>query len=362
MTIMMIKSKFLAAMLLGTLLALAIPAPAAVYRYKQDGVWHFTDDPAAVPEEQRTAGSPVQDVPDPAKTDLRTRLSQALHPSNPIETAVLATVVVESTFGSGSGFFISADGYVLTNKHVIRPNAGNAQPRDAALSAKRETLQRFEERVDQRQRQLTAMGTDLDEFKRFIDGQPDSDARQYNQARYQEALARYDAFSDELRAARQALASQQAAFESAIAQKRVDDGVAALNRNFTIYLADNTPLYAYVVEISDDLDLALLKVDGYTTPSLSVQSAYRMAQGDPVYAVGNPLKLRNSVTAGIVSGYTGAYIKTNAQIYPGNSGGPLVNAAGAVVGITTFKQITHKYEGLGFAITIDSALDAFDAI
>ncbi len=142
----------------------------------------------------------------------------------------------------------------------------------------------------------------------------------------------------------------------------MDASLAGLNQNFTIYLADNTPLYAYVVEISDNHDLALLKVDGYTTPFLTPGHPFASAQGDPVYAIGNPVKLRNSVTSGVVSGFQGSFVKTNAQIYPGNSGGPLVTAQGRVIGINTFKRLTHKFEGLGFAISITVAMDEFDAI
>ena len=117
-----------------------------------------------------------------------------------------------------------------------------------------------------------------------------------------------------------------------------------------------------MVEISKDHDLALLKVDGYTTPFLTPEDPFASAQGEPVYAIGNPVKLRNSVTAGVVSGFEGVFVKTNAQIYPGNSGGPLVTAQGRVIGINTFKKLTHKFEGLGFAISINVALDTFDAI
>jgi serine protease Do len=74
------------------------------------------------------------------------------------------------------------------------------------------------------------------------------------------------------------------------------------------------------------------------------------------------VRLRNSVSAGVISGFEGVFVKTNAQIYPGSSGGPLVTAQGRVIGINTFKKLTHKFEGLGFAISIKKALDAFDAI
>jgi serine protease Do len=69
--------------------------------------------------------------------------------------------------------------------------------------------------------------------------------------------------------------------------------------------------------------------------------------------------LQNSVTSGVYSGFEQGFIKTNAQIYPGNSGGPLVCSEGRVLGINTFKMLTHKFEGLGFAIPIETALKEF---
>jgi S1-C subfamily serine protease len=69
--------------------------------------------------------------------------------------------------------------------------------------------------------------------------------------------------------------------------------------------------------------------------------------------------LKDSVSSGIISGFDGFFLKTDAKIYPGNSGGPLINQRGEVIGINTLKQITHKFEGLGFAISTDAALREF---
>jgi S1-C subfamily serine protease len=80
-----------------------------------------------------------------------------------------------------------------------------------------------------------------------------------------------------------------------------------------------------------------------------------------VYAIGSPIGISDSVASGILSGYTTQYIKTDAKIYPGNSGGPLLDDAGNVIGINTLKQVTYKFEGLGFAIPIQTALDAFQS-
>jgi hypothetical protein len=203
---------------------------------------------------------------------------------------------------------------------------------------------------------------DLDAFRRYIDIQPESPTRKYNETRYQDGFLRFQRWEQSVNEQRQKLASERSAFQATLLQQRVDANIAGLNRHFTVYLADNRSLSAYVVEISKDHDLALLKVDGYTTPFLTPEDPFASAQGETVYAIGNPVKLRNSVTAGVVSGFEGVFVKTNAQIYPGNSGGPLVTAQGRVIGINTFKKLTHKFEGLGFAISINVALDTFDAI
>jgi S1-C subfamily serine protease len=78
-----------------------------------------------------------------------------------------------------------------------------------------------------------------------------------------------------------------------------------------------------------------------------------------VYAIGSPAGVADSVSSGIVSGYDESFIRTDARIYPGNSGGPLVGEDGRVIGINTMKQITRKFEGMGFAIPVWTALEEF---
>ena len=335
---------------------------STVYKYKKDGIWHFTDNPGEVP------ASPLTDTTEPPqetssmRTDLRQQLAAALNPKNEIETATLATVAIETTFGHGTGFFVTDDGYIVTNKHVIRQTTGPGTTDDPATTLKAAALDRYDAQIEAETQRLEQARADIDAFRRYIDSQPESPTRQYNQMRYQEGLKRFQRWEKTMREHRHKLASERSAFQARLLDQRVDAGLAGLNRHFTVYLADNRPLHAYVVEISNVHDLALLKVDGYTTPFLTPANPFSPAQGEPVYAIGNPVKLRNSVTAGVVSGFEGVFVKTNAQIYPGNSGGPLVTAKGRVVGINTFKKLTRKFEGLGFAISIMVAMDAFDAI
>jgi len=338
----------------------AASAQAAVYKYKKDGFWHFTDDPGQVPASQRkTASESSPAVPEGTK-NLSEQLRAALHPANDIETATMATVAIETSFGYGSGFFVTGDGYILTNKHVIRLNPEKGTKDDPAAASKIKLLERFQAKLDREGQRLEEARSDLDAFRRYIDGQSESSTRKFNEKRYREGLRRFRRWEKSVNEKRKQFDSERSRLEASLARQRLDAILAALNRNFTVYLADNTALYAYVVEISDRYDLALLKVDGYTTPFIQPHPPSASAQGDPVYAIGNPVKLRNSVASGVVSGFEGPFVKTNAQIYPGNSGGPLVTARGRVIGVNTFKKLTHKFEGLGFAISIGVAMETFD--
>jgi len=113
------------------------------------------------------------------------------------------------------------------------------------------------------------------------------------------------------------------------------------------------------------LDLALLKIDG-DYPALEFEDADNIKIGEKVIAIGNPLGLSFSVSEGIVSGTDRigsnglpAYIQTDAALNPGNSGGPLINNQGKVIGINNFKI---RGENLGFALQSDYIVDGVNEI
>jgi len=115
-----------------------------------------------------------------------------------------------------------------------------------------------------------------------------------------------------------------------------------------------------------ELDLALLKITGDYMP-LKFANSDNVQIGERVIAIGNPLGLQFSVSQGIVSGIhrTGpnelpVYIQTDAALNPGNSGGPLINADGNVIGINNFKSISG--ESLGFALESKYIIEAINEI
>lgn len=109
-------------------------------------------------------------------------------------------------------------------------------------------------------------------------------------------------------------------------------------------LADGRKLDARVVNYNRTLDLALLQVQADDLVAAPVDDSSKLRIGELVFAIGHPWGQLNVVTAGIVSGlgevavpgsgHTAQYIRSDARVAPGNSGGPLLNAHGAVIGIT----------------------------
>ena len=142
-----------------------------------------------------------------------------------------------------------------------------------------------------------------------------------------------------------------------VTNRHVVEGMTEIHATFE----DGTDLPAKPLYVGTQIDLALLKVDaGRELPALALGDSDAVQVGDPVVAIGNPLMLGFSASAGIVSGLnrnitSGAFdnfIQTDAAINHGNSGGPLVNRAGQVIGVNTAiysPTATSGSEGLGFA-------------
>ncbi|MEM7714101.1 MAG: trypsin-like peptidase domain-containing protein [Cyanobacteria bacterium P01_A01_bin.68] len=132
-----------------------------------------------------------------------------------------------------------------------------------------------------------------------------------------------------------------------------------------VTLGDGRNLMGEVVGLDDLTDVAVVKVSANNLPTVEMGNSQNLKPGEWAIAIGNPLGLDNTVTAGIISGtgrssgVIGAadkrvrFIQTDAAINPGNSGGPLLNQRGEVIGINT--AIIGRAQGLGFAIPINKA-------
>lgn len=136
-----------------------------------------------------------------------------------------------------------------------------------------------------------------------------------------------------------------------------------------VTLSDGREFDAELVGSDQRTDVALLKVDIRNAPALKVGNPKKLRKGDWVLAFGSPFGLESTVTAGIVSAIgrdTGDYlpfIQTDVAVNPGNSGGPLVNLNGEVVGINS--QIVSRsggFMGISLAIPIDEAMLVADQL
>ena len=139
----------------------------------------------------------------------------------------------------------------------------------------------------------------------------------------------------------------------------------------TIRLNDRREIDATVVGSDERTDVALLKVKGSNFPELRTGNVDRLRVGEPVLAIGSPFGFDYSASAGIVSakmrnmmGETSVpFIQTDVALNPGNSGGPLFNQNGEVVGVNSrIFSGTGGYMGLSFSIPIDVAMDVADQL
>ena len=106
-----------------------------------------------------------------------------------------------------------------------------------------------------------------------------------------------------------------------------------------------------------DLDLAIIQALGDERISPLHLTKSRPTVGERVLAIGSPLDLKGTLTDGLISALretqSGLLIQTNAALNPGNSGGPLLNMRGEVIGVNTLKLVGEDVEGLGFAVSAE---------
>lgn len=299
-----------------------------------------------------------------AEQDLVAVLRQAVQPGTPIEEANMATLAVESDLGSGSGFFVSAHGDIITNRHVVK----------VTQEMKKESLVQFNEA----KRQLgVTKGALVSEKNRYLSAKENYYAKKASYSRAKKgqntSSARLQSMHRSLKSDYSYLQRWKKDYESrADEYKQVEQTVRRAKtkydkfirgmksrRFYKVILADKTEFDAYLVKVSPNYDLALLRLKGYATPYLQPRKIATVSQGETVFAIGNPVGFRNSISSGVYSAKRNHYIQTSAEISPGNSGGPLITADGKVIGVNTKKMIGKGFEGIGFALDVDLVFEEF---
>jgi serine protease Do len=142
-------------------------------------------------------------------------------------------------------------------------------------------------------------------------------------------------------------------------------------KEVTVKLSDHREYKAKVLGADKTSDIAVLKIDAHNLPTVTLGNSDKLGVGDYVLAIGEPFGLEETATAGIVSakgrslpgdGYV-PFIQTDAAVNPGNSGGPLFDSSGSVVGINAqIYSNSGGFQGVSFAIPINVAVQIKDQI
>ena len=142
--------------------------------------------------------------------------------------------------------------------------------------------------------------------------------------------------------------------------------VVADSDTIIVGLNDRTELTATLIGADERSDVALIKVDASDLPTVNIGDSSTLKVGQWVLAIGSPFGFNYTATQGIISGLSRSlpggnyvpFIQTDAAVNPGNSGGPLFNLAGEVIGINSqIYSRTGGYQGVSFAIPIEVAMD-----
>ncbi len=245
-----------------------------------------------------------------------------------IEQAKNATVSIETPWGTGAGFFITKN-YIVTNRHVITLD-------EKKLAELREQVETGRRLIDLEKQKIEQMKA---EYQRLPKG-PSRSQLAILIEKYEENL--------------QKILPQQEQIEQRLAQ--MDRKIQP--SDIKIFLADGSQHNANYMLVSDNYDLALMTLFSGDYPFLE-KTPVPMRQGDKVFAIGSPVGLRHTVTAGVFSGVQmqqgQIYLQTDAAINPGNSGGPLIDENGYVRGVNT--MILRNTQGIGFAIPIEKVFE-----
>tara|TARA_R110002096_G_scaffold269820_4_gene463666 strand:- start:2087 stop:3178 length:1092 start_codon:yes stop_codon:yes gene_type:complete len=338
---------------LGFLLAFNLSVShTEVFKYKDsEGRWHFSDAPIkqtgqAVRRSYKDGSSVVQG------NDFYALLNNKYRPSNPVQKATLAVVTVKSKLGSGSGFFVSDDCFLITNKHVIRPAKGTQwDATQAQIQKNADTFQRARLQIDEQRQRLNINKEKLDQYKDYLNGLPDGVVKDTAGREYELNRAAYYRDLQQLTTAEKRFNNDEQQFLKQQSDFNFSSSVAQVAKSFDIILKDNTKTSAQLVKVSANDDLALLKINACKAPYLLFESS-SISQGQEVYAIGSPLGLRDQLTKGTVTQIAADGILTDAQILPGNSGGPLIANDGRVIGVNTIKVAQNNALNPGFGVAI----------
>ncbi len=323
------------------------PASAQVYKYQdKHGKWHFTDKP---PKDGKTSAVVTTTGAGKVRADLGKDLQKKFNPASKIDHASLSVVTVQTNAGAGSGFFVTADGYIITNRHVVRPTTSSQwKDTEARLEDWEQRLGDFKTDIDDDEERLAEAKKTIDENQEYLESTraSPSEKKRYDRyiKRYRKNLRKHEANVSRYRELERDYKKEKSNFGWS-------SSMSNFSKKFTIVLKNGKKLKARLIKISKEHDLALLKLDNYNTPFLTLSEQRYPKQGAKVFAIGSPFGISDALTSGIVTKASRDHLFTDTQILPGNSGGPLIDAEGRVLGVNTAVLARNENtDGLGMVI------------
>ena len=311
------------------IVVLLITSPIAYFIWKKPVVDEVTIPSVPVIVEQL----PIEKTVDNEPLGIKDKLYKSHYPRNEIEASRNATVFIKTAWGNfGSGFIVSDDCFVITNRHVMKIDVEKIIKRKQTDPKLRQAMvnEALQKKVELQQLIL--------HYKNKVMREGQTAKSKQLKIEIKHKAAEIDAIPEKY---------QQNLIEQIEKIKTDSDG-----QGFDVSLVDGTTFKIYQVEFSELYDLALFQLPENNCPYLKLDTDENLPQGTPLYTIGNPSGLEYTVTSGIFSGYQTKneqrLIQTDAPINPGNSGGPLITKDGHLVGINTL--VLRGTQGIGFAI------------
>ena len=273
---------------------------AQIYKYQDAyGKWQFTDKPPQTGE--AVEGHSEKFNKKPLQSNVEQTLERKFKLLSAIEKAAAAVVKLQTALGSGSGFFVSQNGFLATNRYVIRPAK-------LATAAIEKTFAQAENNVRKARKLLASKRAQLAENQRPLT----------NYVRYFEGLS-----------------------DSEQTQRRSE-----YNKKRKFYRSDKQVIARFSEKLkSDATELALLKADGYTSPFIPIAKSKTYHQCHDVFAIGSPLGNTDYMPSGVITSLKRKKIIIDALILPGNRAEPVINARGLVIDINTCKLLSSDSIG-----------------
>ena len=330
-----------------SLLGLSGDIHAEIYKYKDDyGRWQYTDKP---PKSQQAKAISVTGTTEKIRGDLKKQLTDQFNPKSKVAEASLSVVKVETSVGSGSGFFVTGTGYIVTNRHVVRPSTSTQwKEGEEILEDRKAYLDDFKAKIRRDEETLNEMKAEIDEHRETMKSNKVSEQENNSFSRY---LKKYNRNKERHQENERSYRAKQKEYQGIKSEFGWNTNLSNFSKKFTIVLKNGKKYNVRLVSVSKKHDLALLKLDNYVTPYLQLTKKNNQQQGMQVYAIGSPLGFNDSRTSGRITKSANDYLMTDSRILPGNSGGPLVNKDGVVLGVNTAVVGGGQYgSGLGIAI------------